>query len=283
METGYLKQRLLVFGVVLLVVFSFVFTNTAPISMASTPLGSSTLSINAGGGLNILGTDGQKLLFNVGGGGEQVYFATKAHYCCGSDSGSVSFVLGVGSSTYDDGNFAANEWTSKNVLAMSGSASMTGGTATGNGYALVEYTAVSGGLTYIVEREIIYTSPNRFFLENFTVTVPAGNTQIVRLYRGGDTYPGGSDRGKGAQVTSPVETVLSVEPNSKRILGFREVVNGTFSGRFTGLYNTSSLRNNIRTGNDLGSTIDPAEQDTELWVQSPLVRRLANTPNHSTH
>lgn len=62
-----MKQRLLVFGVVLLVVFSFVFTNTAPISMASTPLGSTTITINGGGGNNILGTDGQRLVFNASG------------------------------------------------------------------------------------------------------------------------------------------------------------------------------------------------------------------------
>lgn len=124
-----MKQRLLVFGVVLLVVFSFVFTNTAPISMASTPLGSTTITINGGGGNSILGTDGQRLVFNVGGNGEQVNFATKPHYYGGYDSSAVTFVLAVGGSTYG-GLYADNDWTSKSILATSGSAQIGGGTAT---------------------------------------------------------------------------------------------------------------------------------------------------------
>lgn len=172
-----MKQRLAAFGVVLFVVLSLALTFKPPVSMAADPLGSSTLIINGGGGVQTNGSDGQKIIFNNGGSGEQLRFAGKGNYYPkGGDSANVDFVLAVGTSTYGT-RLGANTWTTKSVLALSGTASTTGTSGQGSGYALLQYTAVVGELTYVVEREITYTYPNRFFQENFTVTILQGTQQ----------------------------------------------------------------------------------------------------------
>ncbi|MFM7678404.1 MAG: hypothetical protein ACKO83_06100, partial [Roseiflexaceae bacterium] len=75
-------------------------------------LGTSTLIINGGGGVNTAGTDGQKIIINAGGVGEQVRFANSPNYYGGADSSNVTFVLAVGSNSFGT-IYATNNWTSK--------------------------------------------------------------------------------------------------------------------------------------------------------------------------
>ncbi|RLT31041.1 MAG: hypothetical protein DWI55_06860, partial [Chloroflexi bacterium] len=57
-------------------------------------------------------------------------------------------------------------WTSVDIRENFGSATLTQGTATGDGFAIIDYTAVAGGYTYLLSREISYTYPNQYFTEN---------------------------------------------------------------------------------------------------------------------
>jgi hypothetical protein len=59
----------------------------------------------------------------------------------------------------------SSPWTSVSIREYFGSATLTQGTAKGDGYAVIDYTATAGGYTYTISREIAYTYPNQFFTE----------------------------------------------------------------------------------------------------------------------
>lgn len=66
------------------------------------------------------------------------------------------------------------------------------------------FTGTVDGRTYTVTMVATYFAPAEYFDLAFSVTVPAGNTQPVRLYFTMDTYLGGSDNGPGF-LTEPAE------------------------------------------------------------------------------
>lgn len=97
------------------------------------------------------------------------------------------------------------------------------GAPTGSGSAVIRYTAIVGGLTYVIERSISYTYPNNFFNETYTFTVPPGNTDPVEFYLGGDAAPGDSDNGRGAMTTSPNRVLYEINPDSEIFIAYGEV------------------------------------------------------------
>ena len=212
-----------------------------PVSKAATPSGSSTLTMNGGGGTAADGSDGIKLTFNVTTyGGEQIKFRGKNHHYL---SGEFGAHLNIGGATASGGiTMSTMNLTraSKDVSSgadsdtftignLTGSASSSGGATTGDATAVMTYTKVFNTRTYMLVRSISYIYPNRYYHDSLKVIIPAGNTSVVTLYKGGDTAPGetvGSGdcdtAGMGMIDTVPVRDVTSIDTTCQAIVGMRE-------------------------------------------------------------
>ena len=199
---------------------------------------------------------------------DQIWFANTEQWCCSG----YAPALAVGATVYGTaGSGPAGVWDSIEVLATSGTATTdlvaaNAQTSIGSGYALIRYTATNAGKTYILNREISYTSPNRFFDDTYSVTIPAGNTEIIKLYQGGDTSPGGSDTANGIAASSPVRTIISLEQSAGILIGFREVDGaGTFTRSRTGDYNDPYSA--VNSGADIPEIVETGDHDAGLMVQ----------------
>ena len=130
----------------------------------------------------------------------------------------------------------------------------------------MRYTAVQGGLTYVLDRQVSYTFPNSYYTDAYTVTIPAGNAATVKFYFGGDTAPGSSDSGYGIMLTAPVRSVISLNQSSGILVGYREVAGGkAFDGATSQGY--SNPYATVRSGGDIGFTVNAANHDAGLMVQ----------------
>ena len=252
-------------------------------------LGTDILTINGGGGGAANGSDGLRIAFNCTGGTEQVWFRDLVNYFdgdCGygtasaGTGGNVGITLsiqqGVEAAMAFSSLFGDATWSNVEVLALSGTASVGSAmaTTTGSGYALLEYTAVkpsgTAAGTYRLQREISYTYPNKYFSEKYTVFVPVGNPGVtLRVYKGGDTYPGGSDSGTGKGVSTPYRTIMSIEPTSKQVLAFRETTGGTLFGGYSGLYTNGT--NIMQASEDIGVTTCYNTCDAYFDVDSAFI------------
>ena len=232
-------------------------------SVGRVAMPSTGLWFNAGGGALADGTDGMKFVFHCSSpGGEQVWFTGAANLYSGNCT-TTGFNMKIGGTNF--GSKGSN-WTSIDIRENFGSATLTQGTAKGDGFAIIDYTATAGGHTYLLSREISYTYPNQFFTEKYVVTVPSGApTQVITLAKGGDTQPGGSDSGLGAKVDVPFKTVLSIEPNAMKILGYREAVAGTLTNIYSGPYGTASSY--VQTNNSFTESVTTSSHDTGLAAQ----------------
>lgn len=212
-----------------------------PISKAATPSGSATLTINGGGGTAANGSDGIKLNFNVTTyGGEQITFRGKNHLYLAGEFGAH---LNIGGATSASGITLSTENLSRaskdisggadsdtfTIGNLTGSANITGATTTGDATAVMTYTKVFNTRTYTLVRSISYIYPNRYYSDSLKVIIPAGNTSVVTLYKGGDTAPGetiGTNdcdlSGMGMIDTVPMRDVTSIDTTCQAIVGMRE-------------------------------------------------------------
>ena len=245
------------------------------------------LYINAFGGRlpatdpTTAGTDGITIVINATSGtlpggravsedpnSDQIWFANTRQWCCSG----YAPALAIGATVFGTaGSNPAGVWDSIEVLATTGTATTdlaaaNAQTAIGSGYALIRYTASTGGKTYILNREISYTSPNRFFDDTYSVTVPAGNTEVIKLYQGGDTSPGGEDDANGIGATLPVRTIISLEQAAGILIGFREVEGaGAFTRSRTGEYDAPYPE--VIAGSDITEIVETGIHDAGLMVQ----------------
>jgi hypothetical protein len=232
-------------------------------------------------GRNLLLTDGITIVINATSGtlpggravspdpnSDQIWFANTEQWCCSG----YAPALAVGTTVFGTaGSGPAGVWDSIEVLATTGTATTdlvaaNAQTSIGSGYALIRYTATHASKTYILNREISYTSPNRFFDDTYSVTIPAGNTEVIKLYQGGDTSPGGSDNANGIAATSPVRTIISLEQTAGILIGFREVDGaGTFTRSRTGEYDAPYPE--VNAGSDITEIVETGDHDAGLMVQ----------------
>ncbi len=152
------------------------------------------------------------------------------------------------------------------ISTLGGTASITDGTATGSGSAVLTYTITHNALEYQVIRTVTYQYPNSFFRDDYEFVIPAGNTEVVKFYFGGDTAPGSSDAGLGVQLTEPARTIYSVNPNSEIQFGYGETVGGVaFDGAVVGGFSTPYTA--VAAGNDIGFAVDTNLHDAGLMIQ----------------
>lgn len=252
------------------------------VSHAAVPSATSVLTINGGGGALTDGSDGIKMTFNVARFGEQVKFQNAVYAYLGGEMG---FHLNVGGTLYTsmNGSRASRELSGSDTFDdlaignLTGTASTSGGASTGDGSAVMTYTKTISTRVYKVIRSIKYTYPNRYYKESYSVVIPAGNTGAVKLYKGGDTAPGQTvptgdydKEGHGMLTTVPMNDITSVETDSQKIFGMREVLRSSSMSTFTGAvaeYYTYPYPA-VVSGGDIG---DGGTPNVPFYAQNDLI------------
>ncbi len=234
----------------------------------STQLGQPAVVINPGGGVASGGADGVRVEVNAAGpwtGQDVVTWANTEQYCCTA----AAPMLNVGGTLFGQAGpayWVSSDWTSLAITDLTGTASTTGGSATGSGSFTVRYVATKNALEYVMDRTVTYTYPNDYFTDSYTFTIPTGNTEEVRFYQGGDAAPGGSDVGYGIMLTEPVRSAISLNPSSQILAGYREVAGDRpFDGATT--QDFSLVYSTVGSGGDIGFSANNAIHDAGLMMQ----------------
>ncbi|MGE0877804.1 MAG: hypothetical protein AB7L13_00405 [Acidimicrobiia bacterium] len=251
------------------------------VSASDSQHGQPTVVLNPGGGIAPDGSDGPRLVLNGAAGADGVAGSDRLYYAGApmyANDGPAP-MLNVGGTLFGESGVAhlegATSWDSVEILALEGSATATGGTDVGSGSVSLLYTATKGGLTYTVERFLLYVHPNPYIQEFFTVEVPAENTDHVVLYQGGDVRPAGDTIGYGASyVAAAQEAVVAVDRNETSYVGhtrhtlFHEsdLVYGDATAVIDAM---ATVQPAIAAGSSIGSNVNGTEHDVALhteWV-----------------
>lgn len=150
--------------------------------------GASIFTLNAGGGTSatnglqvVVGDCAQvqiRYLNNT-----QIYGGTPPASGCGAPSSWPA--VRIGSTTY--GNSVGTAFTNFNGAS-------TSGVQNGNKYtAITNIDILHSGRYYNLRIEWNYESPNTYFTWNWKLTIPPGNTEVVKFYYAMDTFIGGDD------------------------------------------------------------------------------------------
>jgi len=249
-------------------------------------LGTSQVTLNPGGGILANGTDGLRFTINgdqryvtqnydaLNDGQDGVVYRATRQYCCSGGSP----MLNVGGTLYGQAGPDGDDWSSIQIISTSGAASVGARTSTtGNSSATIRYTAVKNSRTYTVDRTVSYLYPNDFVTDSYSFAIPAGNTDAVKFYLGGDTAPGSSDQGYGIMLTSPVRSIISLNTSSKIMFGFREIQGSrTFDGATSQNYNAPY--STVESGGNIGFVGTASNHDAGLMMQW----NLGSTPGTYT-
>jgi hypothetical protein len=265
----------------------------APSYAANSQGGGQTLVLNPGGGRSLVGDDGIAMVFNgvvlgngftsadseVGDvyvsqtGSDQAYFAGVSQWCCWSG---VAPVLNIGGTLYGDMSAAAGfngvggstSWNSVTVTASTGakeiiangSDAAISSTAKGDATATIVYSVTHNSRTFTVERDITYNNPDTWYDETWTITIPAGNTETVKFYLGGDASPGWTDYGVGESLTVDGNIHLrELNPDSGQYVSYQERGTTFFDHYFIGDFDAPYEI--MQAGDNLPDTIDTNADD----------------------
>lgn len=278
--------KLLVF----FLVFAIVFIPVANV-YATAPRDADTVTINGGGGTLTSGNDGLQLTFNVSSAGEQIKYKNKYfHY----NNGDFGFHLNIGGTLYTSLNGSkssleitdyASTFDSLTISNLTGTANTTGATTTGSGGVRMLYSVTVGGLTYTVQRDISYDSPDKFYTDEYTVVIPSGNTDSVVFYKGGDVAPFEADTGSAAYFVDPVRTIQAVDTVSGLFIGMKEQYAPTGMATFDGavaeryFYSYDELLD----GADIGYRAEPDPTNGDpLDIGLMIQHDLGSTPGTYT-
>lgn len=234
-------------------------------------VGAPEIVINPGGGAQADASDGLRFTINKSGGytgQDDLRYRGTSQYCCSAGAP----MLSVGGQLFGQAGPGGNDWASITPLSTSGSTAQapTGtsvtDTTTGSGSGAVRYVATIGGLSYTVDRAVTYTYPNDYVTENYSFTIPTGNTAPVKFYLGGDTAPGDSDQGYGIMLTEPVRSVISLNTGSQILFGYREVQGSQpFDGATSQNYGVPYPT--VQAGGDIGFVVQGENHDAGLMMQ----------------
>jgi hypothetical protein len=250
-------------------------------------LATDTITINGGGGVDSGGLDGIKMVFNIAGSSEQVSFTNREFIYADGD---VGVHLNVGGTLYTTmrGSSASGDLSNSAkfdnlvISGLTGTASNAGGSTPGDGSVVFTYQKTIGGKLYELKRTVSYTYPNQYYTDEFDVTVPAGNAAVIKLYKGGDTSPGGGDSGRAAYFTAPVRDVQSVEATSGVVFGMKEIAQETGMSTFEGAVgrNYTDPYPEVLSGGDIGfyAQPGPSTHDVGFMVQY----NIGDDPNTPT-
>lgn len=260
------------------------------LSISASALGSYNLVvINPGGGKDSSGADGLRFTASDASlsngtssstGGDQAFFKNKVQFYRNISGGNVTPVLAVGTDSFGFiSSYSRHRWNNVSISGLTGSASTcpyaNSNTvcpgSTGSGSATITYTALVNGQPYTVVRTLTYRYPQPYITDRYVVTVPAdGAGKPVKLYYGGDLYPGGQDNGTGQFVTSPVQVLSAIVPGSDTRTAFRQASGQPpFSRYFSARYSDAGIRG-MQNGADLSNALASSNLDIGAAIQWTL-------------
>lgn len=263
---------------------------------SQTQSGGAAVVLNPGGGVNPDGSDGLVLVVNGAAGlgktspnpdftleveedgSDQLFFAGTPQWCCSTGSGPT---LNIGGTLYGNSGAADDSgitpWDSISVVSTGGAAiTVPNGdptywtsTSTGDATATIRYQITVNSLLYQVDRAITYTYPKNYYDEVWTVTVPQGNTAVVKFYLGGDTAPGSQDSGTSEKNSADgLDSYYVKEPNSDFYVAYIELsANSKFDGAWFATYDEP--KPTMIAGGDLGFFVDTTTNppDAEGYIE----------------
>jgi len=282
--------------------------SAAPAGAYASQNGADMVIINPGGGVDLTGADGLQIVLNgstaysgtpgseegvTKNGSDQIFFADTSNWCCSGASPQIN----IGGTLYGEAGASykkdAASWDSTTIVstsgaigrASSGSGTPDDPTSQGSGTAHIRYSVVHSSLTYTLDRYVSYTFPNNYYIDSFTLTIPVGNTEVVKFYNGGDAAPGNSDHGSGFGVGPAFSTgaaqngVYEVNTDSGIFISYTDLPDeGTADGLYAAYYN-SPVYDQIEAGDDIGFVVDPDDHDAGLDLQ----KTFGSTPGTYTY
>ncbi len=146
--------------------------------------------------------------------------------------------LAVGSNVFGPAHFAFQAQTDAGVVAQE--FTRISNTVTpapdGSGTAVTVLRGVVGGRNYDVTVRYAYSFPNDFVTVTHTLTVPSGNTQLVKLYHALDAYLGGNDFGPSFYSPGPPTIVGAYRPAANIVEAWRYRSGLAWTGYYAGFY-----------------------------------------------
>ncbi|MBW3519641.1 hypothetical protein [Flavobacterium sp. NKUCC04_CG] len=162
------------------------------------------------------------------------------------------FVLTVGNTAFIGGSvFPATGSVQRPKLEMISSTPqhlIESPQGSGNFINIIKLYARKGSLTYYLDVKYTYRNPDNSFLIDYTVTIPAGNTEPVNFAHGFDTYLERGDTGPGFVLGTAPDFVMGVKKlPSYEAFHFKGGV--PWSGYFSGFFHIMNNR--------LGAAVPP--------------------------
>jgi hypothetical protein len=124
---------------------------------------------------------------------------------------------------------------------------------------------ITGGRTYTVLTIFTYTFPNDYFTMDYQVTIPPGNTSVVKLSHGFDSFLGTSDFGAGfISGTAPNLIVGTSQPNVMEAFRYRSGL--IWTKYYSAFYNDIGAL--VLNGGDLSNLINAnSSTDNGIAIQ----------------
>ncbi|AYN03802.1 hypothetical protein [Flavobacterium sp. 140616W15] len=162
-------------------------------------------------------------------------------------------VLAVGNSYFTGGMLKPASVTEQQLEVVSSTPQNSIESSPGHFVNEIKLAAVKNGLRYYLTVKYVYNFPENDFYMDYTVTIPEGNTEEVKLAHGWDTYLQGNDRGPGFISGTAPNLVVGVkrEP-SYEAFEFLEGI--PWSGYFSAYY--SLLNSDLGSEMTFKNTID---------------------------
>ncbi|WP_166922181.1 hypothetical protein [Flavobacterium poyangense] len=165
----------------------------------------------------------------------------------GESSGFQGLILAIGGKKFHSGSLSQQYLPEVNRLnVISSTEQRIIETSPGHYENTIKLSAVIGSQVYYLTIKYTYDFPKTYFLIDYNVDIPPGNTEDVKLVHGWDTYLANSDRGPGFVKGNAPKLIMGVV-KTPSYEAFEYVGGIPWSGYFS-----SSLSNLY---NDLGNSM----------------------------
>ncbi|MCD0476341.1 hypothetical protein LPB87_18270 [Flavobacterium sp. EDS] len=184
------------------------------------------------------------------GSGNEILSGTSLPYTVPGSTHGV--VLSVGNTYFTGGTLSPSGTTRLEVVSSTQQSLIE--SPGGHFVNEIKLAAVKNDLTYHLTVKYIYDFPENDFYIDYTVTIPVGNTEEVKLAHGWDTFLEGYDRGPGFASGTAPNLVVGVkrEPSYE---AFEYVGGVPWSGYFSAYY--TLLNSDLGTEMTFKNTINP--------------------------
>lgn len=249
-------------------------------------------NFNLSGGTNSTGSDGLRVFFNANGNlqvryknSEQIYNNAQSGYSASGSPTAASttyehgIVISIGNNIYRGGTLYPNSGSAAtNSFLPQPSAPSCNYSATTNTYTFTNtYSIVKNSLTYKFTFLYTYKFPEPFMRISYTVDIPTGNTEEVKVAHGWDASLAGSDNSPHFAIDSPTKTIVGTRNTTN---GFQAFIykSGTM---WSGYYGASAanIKEYLGSGTTYGNFM---EYSTKTVSTTSVDSSIAMSINYGT-